>query len=198
MKIEIIELAAQHARTARLAIGPFDQHLIPESATKHNMLLALEAAELDMICTLNYIAADQRTSVNVCGHWNTQELVSHLADWDSYFLAWLKQLCDGPPNELYFDNNGERFNNWLQTQRVGQSWDRVWQDFRGNWRAIIETLATVSTGEFFQVKDAPFRTVYHCTWSALEHYLDHAAGIRRELRLPLPEEVLNFHGPYTD
>ena len=47
-------------------------------------------------------------------------------------------------------------------------------------------------------ENAPFPTVYHCAWSALEHYLDHAAGLRRECQLQLPDELLTFHGPYTD
>ncbi|MEZ4870496.1 MAG: hypothetical protein R3C14_54710 [Caldilineaceae bacterium] len=73
-------------------------------------------------------------------------------------------------------------------------------DFRDNRQHLIVQLQAVPEEHFLreQPESGSFPSVYHCAWSALEHYLDHAAGLRRQLNVPLAEELLHFHGPYTD
>jgi hypothetical protein len=93
---------------------------------------------------------------------------------------------------------GDHFNAWLYERRKGEKWEQTWQDFRQNRCALHLRLLAVHDEDFLREQQgAPFPTVYHCAWSALEHYLDHAAGMRRELQLSLPAELLSFQGPYT-
>lgn len=181
----------------RSMVGPYNKATIPPTATKSIMLAALEATELDLLQTIENIPTADRTSRLVCGKWTTQDVIAHLADWDLYFAAWLEQLCGGKENKLHFIKDEDRFNEWLQNHRQGQTWQRVWHDFRENRSVITSRLSNVSEFEFFLKKEAPFGTVYNCAWSALEHYLDHASGIKREMQMELPNQLLHFHGPYT-
>ncbi|MGQ0604459.1 MAG: DinB family protein [Anaerolineales bacterium] len=172
---------------------------MPSGASKAMMLAALEAAEIELLATLAAIPAKRRSTQPVCGHWTTLQLVGHLADWDVYFLNWLTELCGGTSLDLHYDNDGDRFNQWLQDQRKGQPWKKVWHDFRENRRCFVERLRQVPERKFLaKQKSMPYPTIYHCAWSALEHYLDHAAGVRREAKMDVPAEFLHFHGPYTD
>ncbi len=196
--LETIKLAAKHSRTMRLMIGPANEAVIPQTASKQAMIAAIEAAELDMHLTVGGIPVEKRMDLLVCGEWTTRDVIAHLADWDVYFAAWLEQLCTGKPNELYFDHDEHRFNEWLQQQRKSQTWEQLWNDFQINRQAILDRLRTVSENEFLSKKEAPFGTIYHCAWSALEHYLDHSSGIRREIGMALPKELLHFQGPYTE
>lgn len=182
----------------RVLVGPRTEAVIPHGASKQIMLAALEAAELDLLHTLHVIPAGDRSSRLACGAWTTHDVVAHLADWDTYFLNWLKPLCGETQDELHYDNDGDCFNQWLQEQRVGQSWQRVWRDMRINRQVFVAKLASVSDRNFLKKQNTSFGTVYHVAWSALEHYLDHAAGLRRELHIAVPDELLHFHGPYTD
>lgn len=199
---EMITLTAQHARTLRVQLGPEVQAEIAPGAGKGLMLAVLEAAEIELLATLAAIPVRQRAHQRVCRRWTALQLIGHLADWDVYFLNWLRTLCAETADELHYDSDGDRFNAWLQEQRVGQRWPRAWGDFRANRAQFVERLRQVPEHAFI-TKPAgrgpmPFPTIYHCAWSALEHYLDHAAGVRREARMPVPAELLNFHGPYTD
>lgn len=196
---ELVSLTAQHACDLRHLVGASLEPKIAPTASKAIMLAALHAAEIDLlqtIATLPTITAQQP----VCGHWTLQELLGHLADWDRYFDNWLAGLTGNPTQALYWNDNGDAFNAWLCDQRQGESWAQTWDDFRSNRQTLLAHLQTVSEENFLreQLNSGSFPSVYHCAWSALEHYLDHAAGFRRALHMPLVEDLLYFHGPYTD
>jgi hypothetical protein len=198
---EFTALTAQHALELRRLIGDAAAPRIAATGCKEIMLAALAAAQIDILTTLALISAEERSSLPICGVWTLHDLAGHLADWDRYFLNWLGVLRGQAPQKLYWDEDGDAFNAWLCQQRRGETWEETWRDFRAKRVELIDALAQVSAQEFLRVKPAnphvSYPTIYHCAWSALEHYLDHAAGVRRTLGLELPEALLYFRGPYT-
>jgi hypothetical protein len=194
-------LTAHHALQMRRLIGAPDAPVIASTGSKAMMLVAMQAAEIDLLTTLSLIPSEERLTHPVCGFWTLHGLAGHLADWDVYFLNWLGVLRSDEPQTLYWDEDGDAFNHWLWQRRQGEAWEKTWRDFRTNRKVLFDSFAQVSADEF--MRDQPpnahisYPTIYHCAWSALEHYLDHAAGVRRQLGLALPEELLHFQGPYT-
>jgi hypothetical protein len=196
---ELMTLSAYHTRHLRRLVGePLAPVILPTSS-KAIMLAALQAAEIELLQTIGLLSPADYDQRPVCGFWTLHDLIGHLADWDSYFLNWLAGMTNEPQQDLYWDDDGDQFNTWLYDQRRGEPWEQTWSDFRQNRQVFQQRLAAIPDMQFLnEQRNAPFPTVYHCAWSALEHYLDHAAGVRRELQVQLPEELLFFHGPYTD
>jgi hypothetical protein len=165
------------------------------------MLAALRAAEIDLLMTFRLVPRDEVDSRALCGVWTLNELAGHLADWDRYFLYWLGLLRGNAPQIMLWDDDGDLFNHALQMQRQGDRWEKTWVDFRTNRTDLHDAFAKVPTEDFIGQQPSnehvAYPTIYHCAWSALEHYLDHAAGVRRALQLSLPSELLHFNGPYT-
>lgn len=200
--LELTRLAASHALSLRRLIGAAETPQIAPNGSKAMMLAALHAAEIDILTTFVHILVDERESRPVCSIWTLHDLVGHLADWDRYFANWLIALRGETPRGLYWDGDGDTFNQQLWQCRRGEPWATTWCDFRTQRGALLDTLSQVSNDDFMRQHpadaDMPFPSIYHCAWSALEHYLDHAAGVRRRLSLALSEAVLHFHGPYTE
>ena len=197
---ELLTLIAQHARHLRRLIGAPRELVISPTASKATMLAALQAAEIDLLQTISTLLPTISAQQPVCGIWTLQELTGHLADWDRYFDNWLAGLSARPTQEFYWDDDGDAFNAWLCEQRRGEAWVQTWSDFRNNRQTLIAHLQVVPEDHFLreQSDSQSFPSIYHCAWSALEHFLDHAAGLRRVLNLPIAEELLVFRGPYTD
>ncbi|MEZ4615412.1 MAG: DinB family protein [Caldilineaceae bacterium] len=196
----LVTVTAQHAHDLRRLIGAPLAPKIAPTASKVLMLTALNAAEIDLLQTIATLFPTITAQQTVCGHWTLQDLLGHLADWDRYFDNWLAGLTGNATQDLYWDEDGDRFNAWLCVQRQGERWEQTWADFRGNRQTLVAHLQAVSEIDFLreQPKSTSYPSVYHCAWSALEHYLDHAAGLRRELQMPIAEELWHFRGPYTE
>lgn len=196
---DLVTLTAQHAHYLRRQIGAPLEPIIAPTASKATMLSALEAAEIDLLQTITTIQPTLVTQQLVCGAWTLHELIGHLADWDRYFDNWLAELTGRPTVDLHWDDDGDAFNAWLNDQRRGEPWAQTWEVFRGNRQRLHGHLRIVTDEDFLWEQDrSPFPSIYHCAWSALEHYLDHATGLRRERQMPLAEDLLHFRGPYTD
>jgi hypothetical protein len=198
ISLSLICLGVTHARYLRSLVGEPLMTEIAPTASKAIMLAALQAAEIEMLQTVALVPVAKRSKLPVRGFWTLQDLLGHLADWDTYFINWLAALTGEPQQDLYWGNDGDAFNAWLYKRRRGESWKKTWGDFRGNRQMLYERLEAVPEKSFMRKKAGPFPSVYHCAWSALEHYMDHAAGMRRELQLPIAKELLSYHGPYTD
>jgi hypothetical protein len=171
------------------------------TASKEIMLSTLAAAEIDLLTTIALVPHDERMSRPICGYWTLHDLVGHLADWDDLFIYWLGLLSGNAPQSKHWDEDGDAYNEWLRQQRQGQSWEKNWADFRSKRAELHNCLCTVPPDEFMRVllphAGVSYPTIYHCAWSALEHFIDHATGVRRALAMQFPQELLVFHGPYT-
>ncbi|MBV7336567.1 ClbS/DfsB family four-helix bundle protein [Chloroflexi bacterium TSY] len=197
--LDLMTLTASHSRYLRCLVGEPRTPVILPGASKTIMLANLQAAEIELLQTISFIAPADYDQLPICGFWTLQDLLGHLADWDTYFLNWLAILTGRPQQDLYWNEDGDQFNAWLYERRRDKTWAETWVDFRQNRQSFYQWLTDVPDTEVLLAKEnSPFPTIYHCAWSALEHYLDHAAGVRRALNFQMPDELLSFHGPYTD
>jgi uncharacterized damage-inducible protein DinB len=167
---------------------------------KSIVIAALRAARHEFTFTSWLIAQAERESRPVCGVWTLSDLYGHLADCDSYYLVKLGLMLGDRVQDVTVEENEDTQNaRWAEARR-GQSFAQTSRDAVIQRERLIERLERApdaalsyrSTGT-----DSPYPTAYHCAWSALEHYLDHAAGLRRELGVPLPKALLHFSGPYA-
>jgi hypothetical protein len=199
MSVALVQLAAQRALELRMPIGPLDSTEMPTDASQHAMINALRSAELDMLVTLMYAPESTRASVHVCGDWNISQLTGHLADWDTYYLDCLAEI-DGHANaKRHWPDDVDEKNALLIKMRTKASFEQNWSEFRHNRLMLISQLERIHPERFLQhVSGKNYITAYHLAWSALEHYLEHAAHARRHMGLALPAPLLAFAGPYTD
>lgn len=170
------------------------------TGSKAVLLAALEAARTDFHISADLVPESERESRPVCGVWTLKDVLGHLADWDDLFMKWLKIGLgeDVPP--FAFDADGDAQNAKMAEARKKQSWRYAWKDHNQNRQRIINLITATSETDLNQRYTGErrmFPTAYHCAWSALEHYLDHAAILRRELGVPIPKFLLTFKGPYT-
>ncbi len=167
---------------------------------KSILIAALRAARQEFTFTSWLVAQAERESRPVCGVWTLSDLYGHLADCDVYYLVKLGLMLgdrvQDVPWEADFDAQNAR---WAEARR-GQSFAQTSRDAVIQRERLIERLERAPDAALsyrYTEADSPYPTAYHCAWSALEHYLDHAAGLRRELGVPLPKALLSFSGPYT-
>jgi hypothetical protein len=198
MSIALIQLASERARKYRASVGPYDAPVPPQGACKLDMMQALQAAELDMLMSLLLVDDSERDTRKLCGSWASRELLGHLADSNIQYQAWLTELQGGPKPGLPWDDDLDKINAYLVEQRAGQSWTEQWTDFRNSSRSLLDALHDVTDDAFVAPRTGGrYATIYNLAWSAAEHYLEHAAGVRKAYALGVPPCLLEFHGPYT-
>lgn len=168
---------------------------------KSVLLTALQAAMDDFLDTTALVPADEQEIRPICGTWTLKDVCGHMADWDAYFNSTARKMLGLDYEPLTWDDDWQAFNQKLVEARSEQSWGQVTGDFVRNSMLLNETLAQASEEALnrpYESNNSPYRTVYHCAWAALEHYLDHAAITRKELPVEeMPEHLLVFEGPYT-
>jgi DinB superfamily len=167
------------------------------------LLAALEAARDDFYASAELVPIKERETRPVCGHWTLKDVLGHLADWDAFYLNTFYVMIGEPTTDLGWqdEDDSDALNEKLVKARANQSFEQVWQESQSARSNLLTELRLISDemlGDPYGGDDSPYPTPYHCFWSALEHYLDHAAVIRRELKVPFPKNLLTFKGPYTD
>ena len=94
--LDLLTLTTYHSHHLRRLVGePLTPVILP-TASKAVMLAALQAAEIELLQTIAVIATTDADQRPVCGIWTLQDLLGHLADWDTYFHNWLADLTDSP------------------------------------------------------------------------------------------------------
>jgi hypothetical protein len=198
MSLALVQLAAERVRELRARVGPYNTPDLPGDASHATLVNALRASELDMLVTLMLIPEQERATRVVCGTWTVKDVLGHLADWDDYFFDAIIDLEGGAAKKRHWVDDIEAMNFTLATMRSDHSSSQNWDDFRKSRLLLMDTLERIHPSRFMQpIQGAHYPTLYHLGWSALEHYMDHATGIRRTLGLALPERLLTFSGPYT-
>ncbi len=170
------------------------------TGSKNVLLAALEAARTDFQVSADLVPESEREIRPVCGVWTLKEVAGHLADWDDLFMKWLKIGLGQDVPQFAFDADGDVQNARMAEARKDKTWLENWTDCQDMRQALIDKLQITDEADIsrrYSGKRRTFPTVYHCAWSALEHYLDHAAILRRELGVPIPKFLLTFKGPYT-
>ncbi len=167
---------------------------------KSLLLAALAAARRDFIASAALVHASERKTRHVCGTWTLKDVYGHMADWDVYFYSKACAILGSEYHELNWHPDWRVSNEKLVQARRTQSWQQIIPDFNNAFRNLLTTLKTADEETItrpYNGSKSPYPTLYHCAWSALEHYLDHAAVIRKELPVRVPKRLWVFAGPYT-
>lgn len=161
---------------------------------------ALEAASADFLASAALVPASERETRPVCGHWALKDVAGHLADCDQYFLNAVYIIIGEPSESLGWDEDEQVQNDRMAEARKDQSWEKVWDDCMSARSALMTELDYMGQemlAEPYGGGEVSYPTAYHAFWSALEHYLDHAAVLRKELKVKVPKVLLSFKGPYA-
>ncbi len=175
----------------------------PEAGPRVILQAALEAAHMDFAASADLVAESERDTRLVCGHWTLKDVLGHLADGDSYYLHTIHVMLDEPGDPFWSTNpvDDDALNEEMAKKRRKYSYRRQLSDCESSRRELIVRLERLSDEELsfpYSGHASSYPTIYHCYWSALEHYLDHAAVLRRELGVKFPKYLLRFKGPYAD
>lgn len=187
--------AAVEARSRREKIG-----INGEPGAKADLIAALESARTDFHASAALLPESERETRLVCGQWNFRDVTGHLADWDYFFLNLLQIGLHEDVPRLHFDTSGDVGNGNMAKARQHQTWVQTWTEAQTARQVFIDHVKAATEEDLnrpYTGKRRAYPTAYNCVWSAIEHYLDHAAVLRRELGVPFPEHLLEFYGPYT-
>lgn len=166
------------------------------------LLATLEAAGADFWATAALVPEAERETRGVCGTWSLKDVLGHLADWDDHYRNIIKTMPGEPTAFWAEETETDAQNARLYAARRDDPWAKAVADCTGNRRWLLDRLRGLEEAALRRLSisemERGYPTLFHCYWSAAEHYLDHAAVMRRELSLKLPAYLLRFKGPYTD
>ncbi|NWF69548.1 MAG: DinB family protein [Chloroflexi bacterium] len=158
------------------------------------LLHTLAAAQADFAASAALVTPPEASTRRICGAWTLKDVYGHLADWNRYFI-WRASLFLNLPHSAP---------DWEETESINarrlQPLPQVMADEAATRAQFEALLAAASAEEFTRSSadlDSPYRGLYDVGWSALEHYLDHAAALRRALGMDMPGRLLMFAGRYT-
>jgi hypothetical protein len=163
---------------------------------------ALESARDDLLASAALVPKDDRETIPVCGAWTLKDVLGHLADWDDWYLNTFNAMIGEPTTNLGWKDEGDGnvLNEKLVLANRKKSFKQVWDHCMSARAALITETQMISDdmlADPYGGEDSPYPSAYHCLWAALDHYLDHTAVIRKELKVKFPKYLLQFKGPYT-
>lgn len=165
---------------------------------KSVLLAALYAATYDMQESALLVPVEEWETRPICGVWTVRDLYGHLADWDGFFLHAVETMLGEPTQDLDWDDDEHIINTRLHEKRRGQLIGQAWDDCKLARTRLLDKLHKITQDDLVKPRGFPYPDVYHAFWSALEHSLDHAATLRRELpAVDFPKRLREFSGPYT-
>ncbi|MBL8119135.1 MAG: DinB family protein [Anaerolineae bacterium] len=170
------------------------------TGSKYILHAALRAARDDFNTSAALVPPKERETRPICGTWTLRDVLGHLADWDAYFLNAFNAMIGEPHTDLAWESDADAQNEKMVQKRRKQPYEQVWQEAQSTRAALLTELELLSDemlGDPYGGDYSPYPTAYHCLWSALEHDLDHAAVLRRELGVAFPKYLLRFEGPFT-
>lgn len=145
---------------------------------------ALDAGRAELIAWTALVPEDQRSTLAVCGDWNVQDVLGHIADWEQFALEVLDDMAAGQVGGERYDGDEEAWN-WQHVQaRRGQPWEITWSDFNTTRQGLLDRLLAM--------EDAELARPARCKWpekerpyawflTGIEHDREHAEGIRAAL-----------------
>jgi hypothetical protein len=156
---------------------------------------ALQAARADFTATAALVKPAERETRPVCGVWTLKDVVGHLVDWNHQHLRSVHTIIGEPVEPLEWDPDDDVQNARMVEARKDQSWDAVSKDFTAVHLELVTQLDYLSEAmlsEPYSGGEVNEHSAYHVFWKALEHDLEHAAGLRRELGVKLPKALMTF------
>jgi hypothetical protein len=111
---------AEHA--AQVARWREAEKLKSLTGSRPVLLAALQAARDELLAAAALVPNMERTSRVVCGDWTLKDLLGHVADWEWYGVAGLRQMAAGQPPDPEPIDTIENWNQVHAEARREQSW----------------------------------------------------------------------------
>jgi len=149
------------------------------------LLAALEAAREELLAAAALVPAGERTSRAVCGDWTLKDLLGHVADWEWYGVAGLRQMAAGQPPDPEPIDTIQSWNEAHAEARRDQPWEMVWEDLHAARQAflkVLEGMDQAAMAQPFPFAWGPRGTPYQWMAVFVRHDREHAHDLRRNQR----------------
>jgi uncharacterized damage-inducible protein DinB len=158
----------------------------PASRPGPRMILraALDAARDELLAWVVVVPEEQRTTLAVCGSWNVQDVLGHIADWERYSVNGLDEIAAGRVAGAEYDGDEDRWNHEHATARRGQEWATIWEDLETVRRQLLARLDGMTDADLartVRTKWSDTDSPYGWIRVNLDHDREHAETIRETL-----------------
>jgi len=148
------------------------------------LMAALEASRQELLAAAALVPEEGRCSRPVCGAWTLKDVLGHIADWEHYCVAGLRDMAAGRPPQAEYVADEEAWNRAHARNRRDQPWEEVWADFVETHQALLGTLKGMGTGDLARTFPGVWEketTPYAWATVGLVHDREHAEDIRDAL-----------------
>lgn len=154
------------------------------SGPKTVLAAKLEASREELCAAADMVPPETRATLPVCGTWTLQDVLGHVADWEGWVVAGLRDMAAGRAPQVRLETDEETWNQQHAAARQGQGWERVWTDFQDTHQGLLDILSrmdqTTLERTFPGVWDQE-TTPYAWFLVALAHDREHAKDIRETM-----------------
>jgi uncharacterized damage-inducible protein DinB/predicted RNase H-like HicB family nuclease len=158
-----------------------------QTGPKAVLLAALDAARQELLAACTLVPPEERSSRPVCGEWTLQDVLGHVADWESFGVEGLRHMAAGLPPQV---ENVEDIDGWNRAHvqvRRGESWEVAWDDLHRARQALLNALAGMSQDDWSRTFPFPWGgtgNVYQWVRVYLSHDREHAHDVRGKEEKP--------------
>jgi uncharacterized damage-inducible protein DinB len=170
---------AEHAE--QIAVWRKTQALGKEMGPKSVLLAALDGARAELLAAAALIPSAERTLRPICGDWTLKDVLGHIADWEFYGTAGLRQMADGHRPDPEPLGSIESWNVSHAEARRDEPWEVVWEDLhtaRRELREVLDGMSRAAIGQPFAFPWGQDGTPYDWVRIFLSHDREHAHELR--------------------
>jgi len=141
----------------------------------------------DLLKTVSGFPEDKAEEA-VCGNWNIQSVLAHIAGWDTYFAMTVRRLRMGEEVPYWGDHpqwgeDMEKRNEALVKEREGRTWEEIHDEFVKAGEEFLKEYRNPEEGlwdqRFWgQRNPTPAWVLKH----NVEHYEEHRKEIEKKLK----------------
>ena len=150
----------------------------PAPGPKAVLLAAMRAGRQALLAAMALVPSEERSTRLVAGSRTLKDVLDHLADWEWWAVAGLRQMAEGRPPEMERYRSIQARNQQQAATRQDQSWDQGWSDFTAGRQALDQVLAGMSQADLARCYPAPWadadRPAYAWATILLDHDLENA------------------------
>jgi len=145
--------------------------------TRVQLLEHLQKAWRELEASYAGLAEPEMLAPGVAGAWSIRDIIAHVSTWEEESLKHLPAIARGekPPRYSVAYGGIDAFNARMTEQKKGLSLTEVLIQRDAIHRKLVEYLHEVEKHQFMQ--ETRFRR--RLRWDTWNHYLKHAAAIRK-------------------
>jgi hypothetical protein len=190
---------ADHAARIAQWRDTLSPHTAPRKPVASKAILRpfLAASRRELMALAGLIEVGERHTRPVCGAWTLRDVFSHLTVYEFTAVTALRDLSAGrTPHFEKTIRNFDAFNEAQALARRDVEWPQTLDDFRAVRKALVTLIDTLPDAGLMQPFIAPWGSLitgYQYVFGLAIHEQEHAAVLRRALRLPaLPRRLRHY------